>query len=193
MLASTTAERIEPAHAVEDERRLVEEAQRDPAAVTRLYRMHASAIHGYVLRRVGNSHDADDVTAEVFLSMVRALPRFRWRGVPFRAWLYRLATNEVNRWVKGRRRAAIRQVNDQTFDRAAVDDTEADADVEYIQTALLSLPPRWQSALSLYYLEDMSVSEIAQVLGCREGTVKSRLSRGRESLRKLLERRGGVP
>jgi RNA polymerase sigma-70 factor (ECF subfamily) len=191
MLASLTAAKVEPVAAVPDERLLVAEAQRDPAAVARLYRLHGAAIHGYVLRRVGNSHDADDLTAEVFLSMVRALPRFRWRGVPFRAWLYRLATNEVNRWARRRRRSALRQVSQETFEQLAVaGEAGSHHDVEFLQAALLSLPPRYQSALSLYYLDEMTVAEVAQVLGRREGTVKSRLSRGRESLRALLQRKG---
>jgi RNA polymerase sigma factor (sigma-70 family) len=59
-------------------------------------------------------------------------------------------------------------------------------DLEKAQLALLALPPRYQAVLSLYYLEDMSLAEISTVLGCRLGTVKSRLSRGREALRQLL-------
>lgn len=190
MFASSTADQAEPMTAVLDEQRLIGEAQQDPAAMTKLYRLHCAAIHGYVLRRIGNSHDADDLTADVFLSMVRALPRYRWRGAPFRAWLYRLATNEVNRWAKRRRRLAMRQVDEATFDSVAIaDEAVSGTDPEFIQAALLALPPRLQSVLSLFYLEDMPIADIAQVLGCREGTVKSRLSRGRESLRKLLERR----
>lgn len=184
MLASLTAVAEEIA-SQEDERGLVERARRDPVALTLLYRMHRDAIYGYVLRRVGDAHDADDLTAEVFLTMVRALRRYRWQGAPFRAWLYRLATNEVNRWARKRRRAALRQITDQAIDEVAVvDDDGTQWDVERVQLALLALAPRFQAVLSLYYLEEMPVAEIAQVLGCREGTVKSR---GRESLRKLLE------
>ena len=168
MSASLTAEQPEQIVGSQDEGQLIEQAQRDPAALTLLYRMHRAAIHGYVLRRVGNGHDADDLTAEVFLAMVRALPRYRWRGAPLRAWLYRLATNEVNRWARKRRRSAMRQITEQTCEQVAVADaTESPWDLEFVQLALLSLPPRFQAVLSLFYLEDMPVADIAQVLGCR--------------------------
>jgi RNA polymerase sigma-70 factor, ECF subfamily len=174
---------------LEDERRLVERARHDPTALAALYRLHIDAIHGYVARRVGNAHEADDLTAEVFLTMVRSLPRFRWLGVPFRAWLYRLATNEVNRWARKRRRRAWQQFKELSANEIAVDHAKDHvADLDRVQTALLSLPPRFQTALSLYYLEGLSTSQIAVALGCREGTVKSRLSRGRNALRPLLER-----
>jgi RNA polymerase sigma-70 factor (ECF subfamily) len=78
---------------IDDERRLVERAKRDPAALATLYRTHYAAMYRYVVRRVGNQHDADVLVAGVFLAMVRYLPQFRWRNAPFRSWLYRLATN----------------------------------------------------------------------------------------------------
>jgi len=68
MLAAQAAVPPELIATAPNERSLIEQAQRDPAAMTQLYRMHCAAIHGYVLRRVGNGHDADDLTAEVFLA-----------------------------------------------------------------------------------------------------------------------------
>jgi RNA polymerase sigma-70 factor, ECF subfamily len=175
---------------IDDERQLVERAKREPAALAMLYRTHYSAIYGYILRRVGSQHDADDLVAEVFLIMVRYLPRFRWSGAPFRSWLYRLATNQVNRWARRRRRLAQKQLSQLSIDEVA-DMRQAGvpaADLEKAQLALLALPPRYQAVLSLHYLEEMPLAEVATVLGCRLGTVKSRLSRGREALRALLGR-----
>src|SRR5918994_476131 len=62
-----------------------------------------------------------DLAAETFLAMVRYLPRFRWTGAPFRAWLYRLATNHVNRWAKRRRGWAVEQLHEETAGREEVD------------------------------------------------------------------------
>jgi RNA polymerase sigma-70 factor, ECF subfamily len=167
----------------ETEDRLVAAAKHDSQAVALLYREHYTAIARYICRRVGSPTVAEDLAADVFLAMVRYLPRYRIGPTPFRTWLYSLATNRVNRWARWQRRRACRQLHDvpgpdQTKDRAE--------DAAGVRAALLTLPPRFQAVLSLRYLEDMSIREIAQVVGCAEGTVKSRLSRGRDLLRKSL-------
>lgn len=170
----------------EDEAALVARARHDPAALAALYRANYAAIHGYVHRRVGCQADADELVAEAFLAMVRYLPRYRQRGAPFRAWLYRLATTQIGRWARCRRRWATARLEE----LAAVerrDEAEVSEDAERVRTALLVLPERYQAALALHYLEELPVAEVALVLGCRVGTVKSRLSRGREALRRLLE------
>jgi RNA polymerase sigma-70 factor, ECF subfamily len=175
---------------IEDERQLVQRAKRDLAALAILYRSHYAAIYNHILRRVGSQHEADDLVAEVFLAMVRYLPRFRWSGAPFRSWLYRLATNQVNRWARRRRRLAHKQLSQMPIEETDSTDQQGEPvwDLEQAQLALLALAPRYQTVLSLHYLEDMPLTEVAMVLGCRLGTVKSRLSRGREALRALLVR-----
>jgi len=169
-----------------DERVLIDRAKTDPIALAELYRLHNQAISAHVTRRVGSHADVDDLVAETFLTMVRYLPRFKWTGAPFRAWLYRLATNQVNRWANRKRRWAVEQLRNDTAGQSEPSGSGGH-DVERLRLAMLTLAPRYQSVLSLHYMEEMSVAEIAQVLGCRNGTVKSRLSRGRDALRRLLE------
>lgn len=165
------------------EAELIQRAKCEPEAMAELFREHYAPIGNYIRHRVGNSSTADDLTSEVFLAMVRYLPRFRVNGTPFRAWLYRLATNQVNRWARRQRRFAWKQLHDQPAPEAQELDDESAA---RIRTALLTLPVHYQSALALHYLEELPVESVAQVLGCAVGTVKSRLSRGRDLLRPLL-------
>ncbi len=164
MFTSLALESSEGFAPQDDERQLIERARNDPTALAQLYRQHYSAIHGYVLNRVGDRHDADELTADVFLTMVRSLSRFRWQGTPFRAWLYRIATNQVNRWAtRRRRRGAIEQLNEQLLTTATTQTLQdGQWDVEFVQLALISLPPRFQAVLSLFYLEEMPVAEIAE-------------------------------
>jgi len=177
------------------EQELVARARHDAGAFAEIYRRHAHAIGGYVYRRVGDVHTTDDLVADVFLAAMRALPRYRNRGVPLRAWLYRIATNTVNRWAgrnKWRRLVRLEgNLADSGLDAAAdADDPSLRADVNAARQALWSLSMKHQSVLALHYLEGLPVEEVAVVLGCRVGTVKSRLSRAREALRtKLQERR----
>ncbi len=168
------------------ERDLIERAKRDPRALAALYREHYAPIAGYVYRRVGDVHVAEDLVAEVFLTVVRSLRRYRYRGVPFRAWLYRIATNTVNRWASRRRRRAAQQATERAV-AATQTDGAGEADVGFVRLAMLSLPLRYQSVLALHYLEELSVEQVASAIGCRVGTVKSRLSRARQALRDRLE------
>ena len=174
---------------------LIERAKKDPAAFATLYRQHYSIVARYILRRIGDTHTSEDLTAEVFLLALRYLPRYRQRGLPLRVWLYRIAIDVINRWI---RRERWRNRLGEFFSRGllasrgiessatTVDAAELEADGA--RRALLTLPGRFQTALTLHYLEGMSLEEVAATVGCRLGTVKSRLSRGRDMLRETLER-----
>lgn len=236
---SEAAGRSDDARWLEDaqERDLIAEARRDRAAFAALYRRHYAAIAGYVHRRVGDVHATEDLVAEAFLAAMRSIGGYRSRGVPFRAWLYRIATNVVNRWAKTRRRQlrrersltlllsdvgtvaeddeARRSGNVERWALVAPGDPAAIAvnaaaagfpkdgcerigaalkqaaanDTKIARRALLMLPPRQQAVVALHYLEGLPIEEVASIVGCRVGTVKSRLSRGREAMREMLERR----
>jgi RNA polymerase sigma-70 factor (ECF subfamily) len=168
------------------ERELVEEAKRDRQAFARLHREHHAAIAAYIGRRVGDPHVTEDLAAEVFVTALQALPRYRCRGIPVRAWFYRIASNTVNRWVRRHRRALQRLEEDP----AAWPEADSPGwEAQRARRALLSLPPRYQTVLALHYVEGLGLEDVARTVGCRLGTVKSRLFRGREALREQLMRR----
>ncbi len=166
---------------------LINRAKRDPHALAALYRAHHEAIGRYVLRRVGKPADAEDITAEVFLTMVRCLPRYRAGGAPFRAWLYRLAADQIHRWVSKQKRRGWRQLLETPCPRSTNATTVHDA-ADAVRQALWRLPRANQDAVALFHLQELPIEEIAQVLGCPVGTVKSRLARGRDMLRAELTR-----
>ena len=175
----------------DDERRLVEQARRDSRAFSALYRRHYLALCTYVFRRTGDQDVTEDLVSDVFLTALRTLPRYRYRGIPVRYWLLRIATNAVNRWARRQRRQAtvkleVEQVVDST---GTAGSAHGEAERERAKLALLALAPRYQSVLALHYLEGLAVKEVAAVLGCRVGTVKSRLARARDALRDRLDRR----
>ncbi len=169
-----------------DEQQLVEHAKRDPTAMSILYRRHYPIIHRYVAKRVATSHDVHDIVADVFLTMVRELPRYRWTGAPFQAWLFRIATSQISRWVRNRKWFRFWA----PFDDQLVANSPEPRDSEGAQAlrfGLLQLPCRYQDTLTLFYLEDLSIKSIAEILKVEEGTVKARLSRGRQMLKAILE------
>ena len=171
-----------------DERDLVERAKTDRGAFAELYRCHQHAIGGYIYRRIGDVHATEDLVADVFTIALQALPRYRQRGLPVRAWLYRIATNRVNRWVRRERYRRFKRLETDCED---IDGTPVDAGLtrEHTRAALLDLAPKFQTVLALHYLEGLPIREVATAIGCRVGTVKSRLARGREALRQRLQRR----
>ncbi|HEU5404249.1 MAG TPA: RNA polymerase sigma factor, partial [Terriglobales bacterium] len=87
-----------------DERLLIEAAQRDPSRFAALYEANFERVYGFVVGRVRDRDVAQDITAEVFHQALANLPRFEWRGVPFSAWLVRIAVNTIaDRWQRTNR------------------------------------------------------------------------------------------
>ncbi len=174
---------------LERERDLIECAKRDPKDLGVLYQRYCPMLLNYVFRRTGDVHATEDLVADVFVIVMRSLPGYRYRGIPLRSWLLRIATNTVNRWARRQRRYAYAALDaDQVADTNGRS-TPGEARDEHLQRVLLTLPPRYQAVLSLYHMEGLSVGETAAIVGCREGTVRSRLARARDALRKQLNGR----
>lgn len=163
---------------------LAERAKSDKQALANLYRRHVDRISRYVSRRISSQHEAEDVTAQVFLAMVRGLSSWSPSDVPFIAWLFRLATNAIVSWTRRQKfRRWIGLSSEPTVCHRPRDDAEE------LHVALQSVPEPFQRTLVLHYIEQLSVITVAQVLGIAEGTVKSRLTRGRALLKQILESR----
>ena len=87
-----------------DERLLVEAAQQDPARFAELYEINFERVYAYVVRRVGDRAETEDLTSEVFHQALANLKRYEWRGIPFAAWLFRIAANLISdRWQRSGR------------------------------------------------------------------------------------------
>lgn len=177
---------------MDSERNLIEEALKDPEAFVALYRAHYDYVASYLFRRTGHCHVTEDLLSDVFFAALKNLGRFRHRGIPFRFWLLGIATNLANQWARRNRRrpepmeAAEGIVDPLQEHTAAVEDRD---EQEAALRQLLALKPKHQAVLALHYLEGLSVEKVAEVLNCRPGTVKSRLSRARRELRRKLHTR----
>lgn len=171
----------------EFERQLIARAKAEPGAFAAIYRAHYPGVVRYLYRRVGDEHAAEDLAAETFVKAMRSIGRYESRGLPLRSWLLRIATNEAHRSARraGRREAIDADGLAQLPARPGRDEERA----RVVMAALLALPARWQDVLALHHLEGLAVEQVAAVLRCRPGTVKSRLSRARGALRRELERR----
>jgi RNA polymerase sigma factor (sigma-70 family) len=167
-----------------DEAELVAAAKTNAGAFASLYELHYQPIANYLFRRTMDAHVTEDLLSEVFFAALRDLPKYRVRGAPFRAWLYHIANNALRKWIRTRQREFRRL---QVFADRSADvsspTAESPRDGQALAQYVQELPVRHQEVIALFYFESQSVAQIAQVLGVRVGTVKSRLGRARDALR----------
>jgi RNA polymerase sigma-70 factor (ECF subfamily) len=175
---------------------LVERARRgDTAAYEALVRAHQDIAFRTACLFAGSAADAEEAAQEAFVKAWRALPRFR-AGSPFRPWLLAIAANEARnrRRAAGRRAGlALRAATDRTSGAAAPSPEAtllAGGERDALIAALAGLDERDRAVIACRYLLDLGERETAEVLGCRRGTVKSRLSRALARMRVELERGG---
>lgn len=183
--------RHSPAGSHEDERRLVERARRDPEAFGELYLRYVRSIYNYIFYRTGDPEEAEDLTSRVFLQALQHLPRFQERGLPFAAWLFRIAHNLVANWHRDRQRHPIFPLSENGHDRSSerVEATlERQEERERLLKAIRRLPPDRQQLLILKFVEGLSNAEIARIMGRTEGAIRVLYHRTLEALRKELTR-----
>ena len=169
-----------------DERLQIEAAQKDPSRFAELYEEHFERVYAYVLRRISDRSEAQDITSEVFQQALANLKRFEWRGAPFAAWLYRIAANAVADHFQRRSRQSPEEPAEESslFAHASID--ESYDDVERRATLFRSvgrLPADQRRVIVMRFAEEKSIREVATELGRSEGAVKQLQWRGLQSLR----------
>ncbi len=166
-----------------DERLLVQAAQSDPSRFSELYELHFERVYAYVVRRVRDRDIAEDLTSDVFHKALAALVQFDWRGIPFGAWLFRIAANVVaDRW----KQASREVLEDPPEASVEVDLAEVEHRARLFRM-VDELPADQCRVLKMRFAEGKSIREIAQDIGRTEGAVKQLQFRGLESLRKRVE------
>lgn len=169
----------------DDERTLIEAAQADPARFVDLYERHFHRVYAYVSRRTSSRAEAEDITSEVFEHALTNLRKFEWRGVPFLAWLFRIAANALaDRW-RRTSRDSYEPLPDVPDGREA-EDIERRAMVCQLVDRL---PDAQRRVIEMRFVDQRSIREIAHALDRSEGAVKQLQLRALESLRKRLGER----
>ena len=174
----------------EDELALVRKSADDPEAFGELYSRHVRRIYSYIYYRTGDQHEAEDLTARVFQRALRHVGRFTDKGVPFSAWLYRIAHNLVANWHRDRSRRPTVALDEYIVASGSGSHPEAMAMASEERDMLLAtvrqLPDDRQQLLILKFVERLSNAEIGQIMGKTEGAVKSLYHRTLSSLREEL-------
>jgi len=177
-----------------DEMELVRRAGLDPEAFGELYNRHVGRIYNYIYYRTGDYQDAEDLTARVFQRALHHVASFQDQGVPFSAWLYRIAHNLVANWHRDRSRRPIIPLEDHAIETGASSHPEALAMAaeqnRLLLDAVRQLPGDRQQLLILKFVERQSNAEIGDIMGRTEGAIKSLYHRTLNALRDQIKDSG---
>jgi len=163
----------------------------DKDAFGELYERYLDKIYSYIYYRTGNHHDTEDLTARVFFRAMAHIESYTERGVPFQAWLYRIAHNLVANWHRDRGRRKVIPLDEfiaaslksDAPDQQAEDQEERDA----LRAAIRRLPEERQQLLLLKFVDHLSNAEIGVIMDRTEGAIKSLYHRTLIALRDELQ------
>ena len=169
---------------------LVALAKEDQDVFGVIYERYVEKIYNYIFYRTGNHHDAEDLTAMVFYRALGHIHNYTDRGIPFQAWLYRIAHNLVANWHRDRGRRKIIALEDYVGpdfqDDTPHAHTESLEERELLLESIRQLPPERQQLLILKYIERLPNAEIGEIMGRTEGAIKSLYHRTLNNLRDEL-------
>ena len=179
---------------LENERKLVRKAQRDPKHFGKIYSHYHPRIRVFVLKKVSDDEIADDVTSMVFEKAIKNLSSFQWQGISFGSWLYRIARNTVYDYYRSAKRKRTSQLTD-TVQEGLSDDVSLEEDVLHdeqelkLYALIAKLEKKDQYLLYYRYFEGLSIREVSARVELSEANVATRLHRIREKL-KVFETEG---
>jgi len=163
----------------------------DLDAFSVLYKENVQRIYNYIYYRTGNKHDAEDLTARVFQRALNNIQRYEDKGVPFSAWLYRIAHNLVANWHRDRGRKKEISIDDVIIEAQGFNQPESsiikNQEIGHLMEHIRTLPPDRQLLLILKFVDNLTNSEIAAIMDKSEGAIKSLYHRTLLQLRNRME------
>jgi RNA polymerase sigma-70 factor (ECF subfamily) len=171
---------------LEAERRIIEASRRQPSRFGQLYERYVDRVYAFALTRTGDRSAAEDVTAETFRRAIQNLPSFQWRGVPFSAWLFRIAANQANDYYQraSRETPLTKAVEneDQSWETRLIEVETRTHLFELVE----QLPKDQRQVIALRFGQEMSIQETCLTMRRSESAVKSLQHRAMETLRKWV-------
>ena len=153
-----------------------------------MYEEYFDKIYRYVALKIGDRMEAEDITQQVFLNSIRAISSFKLKGIPFSAWLFRIAHNQVVDYLRKKTKRAVSSIDKVSL--CADDDPELmlerKLDIERLTSATRKLTPAQQEVISLRFAGGLSVAQVAETMGRSQGAVKALQHSAIVALRKLL-------
>jgi RNA polymerase sigma-70 factor (ECF subfamily) len=186
MAVGKTAERGRRSEA--QERLLIQAAQKDPSRFAELYEDNFDRVYGYIIRRVQDRTAAEDLTADVFQKALASLANFDWRGIPFGAWLIRIAFNVMaDEWKRSAREQPVDELPEMSAEPKLDEVLDQVEDQARLFRAVEALPVDQRRVVQMRFAEGKSIREIATVLRRTEGAIKQLQFRALQNLRARVE------
>lgn len=172
-----------------DEESIIRRAQQhDQIALTQIYEDNFDRIYRYVVLKIGDRTEAEDITQQVFINAIKSISSFRWKGAPFSAWLFRIAHNQIVDYLRKKSKRATVPLDESIRDK---DDNpgivvEKNMDIEQLVTATKRLTKAQREVISLRFAGELAISQVARIMGKSEGAVKALQHSAIVTLRKTL-------
>lgn len=189
-----TLSKVKTQEEILDEITLVEKAKSNPRYFSPIYEKYYNEIYGFVFKRVVNSDYAADIVSQTFLKAMSNLNKFKYRGLPFSSWLYRIATNEVNMFYRQSKRVRHVCIDSENALRLIADCNDLNRTIKEEEEARLKslvfcinhLKENEVELLELRYFEKKSFQEIGYILDIKENAAKVRMHRIIKKLSRIL-------
>ena len=151
---------------MQDEESLVRRAkQRDQKAFAQLYEEHFDKIYRYVALRIGDKTEAEDMTQQVFLNALQSISSFKWKGIPFSAWLFRIAHNQVVDYLRKRKSRPLTPLDESLASSDSNPQLMAEhkLDIEQLLSATKQLTEAQREVISLRFASELSIAQVAKL------------------------------
>jgi len=163
---------------VQDEAVLVQRAQRnDHDAFAQLYEAYFDKIYRYIVLKISNETEAEDMTQQVFLKALRSLSSFKWKGTPFSSWLYRIAHNQVIDHYRKKSKRITVPIDEVPIIADTENDPEEMAEhklnMERVLIAAKELTEAQREVIALRFTSELSIAEVAKIMGKSQGAIKA--------------------
>ena len=159
----------------QNEKSVIARAQKhDQEAFSQLYEEYFDKIYRYVTFKLGNAMEAEDVTQQVFLNALQSISSFKWKGIPFSAWLFRIAHNQVVDYLRKKRHTTVPLNESLPSSTGNPQKTvELKLEIERLLLATRKLTEAQREVISLRFTSELPIAEVARVMGKSQGAVKA--------------------
>jgi len=174
---------------VQDEESRVQRAkQGDGQAFTQLYEDHFDRIYRYVALKIGDKAEAEDMTQQVFLNALQSISSFKWKGIPFSAWLFRIAHNQIVDYLRKKGKQVAVPLNESLVSSDSNPQlmAERSLDIKQLLLATRQLTETQREVISLRFAGELSIAQVAKIIGKSQGAVKALQHSAIAALRKKL-------
>ena len=174
---------------MQDEESLVRRAQQhDQTALTQIYEENFDRIYRYIVFKIGERTEAEDMTQQVFLSAFKSISSYKWKGVPFSAWLFRIAHNRIVDFLRKKSKRLTVPLDESLASGGSNPGLEAERNLEIadLVSAARQLTDAQQEVISLRFAGGLPIAEVARIMGKSQGAIKALQHSAVAALRRVM-------